>query len=317
MKILMTIILLLACRFCNGQNLIPNGDFEQYSACPMYLTQIDSALYWMNPMTNIQDVSGSPDYFHKCSESSQVDVPNNNWGSQEARSGDGYSGILLYLHFTSNVREYIETPLMVPLELNNCYHFEMFVNLGDYCQYASHDIQVYFSDSVITGVNNFHPLPFVPQIYNDSGTIFNNQSWTLVAGDYTSHGGENYLLIGNFKNDSLTNLINQGPNIQKSAYVYIDDVSLTQIPCTVGVTDENSDANFIVYPNPFSNHLLVELSNNEHTTIILYDYLLRRILKQIFTNSTTIITDQLANGIYFYELSNSIGTVKSGKIIKQ
>ena len=73
----------------------------------------------------------------------------------------------------------------------------------------------------------------------------------------------------------------------------------------------------LVYPNPFSTQFTFSLSDNEPTTISLYNFLGQQILQQTFTNSTTINTAQLANGIYFYELRNSKGAIKNGKVIKQ
>ena len=49
MKKIITIYILLTCGIGYGQNLVPNGDFEQFSGCPTNWGQIDSALFWMNP----------------------------------------------------------------------------------------------------------------------------------------------------------------------------------------------------------------------------------------------------------------------------
>src|ERR1700704_5421680 len=55
-----------------GQNLVPNGDFEQYSGCPNFAGQMDSCLFWINPAP--YPPAGSPDYFNQCA--SFVNVPN-------------------------------------------------------------------------------------------------------------------------------------------------------------------------------------------------------------------------------------------------
>jgi|SRR6185436_6637446 len=103
------IILLLMCRICNAQNLVPNGDFEQYSTCPSAFSQLDSALFWLNP------TSCSPDYFNQCSNPSSVGVPNNFSGFQLAHSGVGYGGFYLRSNSFPNQREYIEIPFLSPL----------------------------------------------------------------------------------------------------------------------------------------------------------------------------------------------------------
>jgi len=72
-----------------------------------------------------------------------------------------------------------------------------------------------------------------------------------------------------------------------------------------------------VYPNPFTNQFTVQLSDNGQTTILLYNFVGQQLWQQTFTNSTTINTEQLADGIYFYELRNDKGVIKTGKVVKQ
>lgn len=78
-----------------------------------------------------------------------------------------------------------------------------------------------------------------------------------------------------------------------------------------------ANESFNVYPNPFSTQITFSLADNEPTTTSLYNFLGQQVLKQTFTNSTTINTEQLADGIYFYELRNEKGAAKNGKVLKQ
>jgi hypothetical protein len=131
-------------------------------------------------------------------------------------------------------REYIETPFSSTVDssliANKRYHFEMYINLCNASKYNSYDIGAYFSDTLISGINNWTPLPLVPQINNTISNIPDTLNWTLISGDYTAHGGERYLIIGNFKNNSLTNnsTYNASAN-EDRVYFYMDDVSLTQV----------------------------------------------------------------------------------------
>lgn len=43
-----------------AQNLVPNGDFEDYTQCPDYVSQIDRAVGWFRP------TEGTSDYLHAC-----------------------------------------------------------------------------------------------------------------------------------------------------------------------------------------------------------------------------------------------------------
>lgn len=313
MKNIFTISLLLTCSFCFAQNLVPNGDFEQYSACPTNYSQLDSALYWINPANG--GLGGTPDYYNQCA-TQYMGVPDNDKGFQAANSGVAYAGLYLYQKF-STWHEFIQVPLTSALISNTSYHFEMYVNVADSAYYTSPSIGVYFSDTQVSGVNNALPLPFTPQITNDTTNAFDALNWTRVSGNYTAHGGESFLIIGNFKSDAATVLHPSNINSvepYRAAYVYIDDVFLSQV---TGINKSLVDADVNIYPNPVTDILQVSVGNNEPSEIILYNICSQQILLQPFTNATSINTAQLAHGIYFYEIRNSKGMLKTGKIIKQ
>jgi gliding motility-associated-like protein len=223
-----------------SQNLIPNGDFEQYYHCPQSPGQLDSCIFWINPANNN---SANPDYYNQCSGLSIVGVPNNFGGFQMARSGIAYSGLVVY-HDSGlpNYREYIEVPFKTTLEANSCYHLSMYVNSGNNSVYSINDIGAYFSDILISGVNNYFPLPFTPQFNNITTVLSDTLNWTLIEGDIQANGGENFLIIGNFNNDASTtvNLINPSAMWQ-IAYLYIDDVAVYKCNTPVYIADAGID----------------------------------------------------------------------------
>ena len=314
MKRRCTIILLfLFCSVCNAQNLLPNGSFEQYSWCPFQVSQIDSCLYWFNPAT------GTPDYFNSCGAST-VQVPDNTFGYQQAHDGLAYAGIILRtLTANPNYREYIETPLLSTLVANECYHFECYCSLGNKMKYTTDALGVYFSDTIIHDITDYNPLTFTPQINNVDGNIFDTLNWTLVEGDYTAIGGENFIIIGNFKDDANTDTIvvnNSAPDPTK-IYIYIDDVSLTQVSCITGVKENNLISSVKTFPNPMSDKLNIQISNNEPAEIILYDVTSRKLLEQNMIGSSTINMKNFSKGIYFYEVRNRNGEVGIGKVMKE
>lgn len=297
-----------------GQNLVPNGDFEQFIGCPTNYGQINSATYWINP-ANASGLGGTSDYFNQCGVGF-MGVPNNAEGFQLAHSGGAYGGIVLYQLFNT-WHEFIEIFLTSPLISNTCYHFEMFVNAADSSYYNSPSIGIYFSDTLIAGVNNALPLPFIPQINNDTTNTFDSSNWISVSGTYMAQGGENYLIIGNFQSDANTILyVNNANNLEpfRRAYVYIDDVSLT--PCITGFDGQSTKEELNIYPNPLKDKLNVVVNNKDLSEIILYDFASRKILQEKFTNSVALITEQLAKGIYLYEVRNKNGVIKKGKVLK-
>ncbi|HLG36394.1 MAG TPA: T9SS type A sorting domain-containing protein [Bacteroidia bacterium] len=307
MKKILLISLIIFSFSVEAQNLVPNGDFEQYSSCPNGPSQLDSALFWFNPG------GGSPDYLNQCSGNPFSDVPNNVWGYQAAYGGNGYCGIYLVviqMMQSQNYREYVEVPLTSPLISNLCYDFEMYINLGNICSYTTDDIGVYFSDTAINGSTNYYPLPFIPQINNISGNMPDSINWMLVNGSYTASGGESYLIIGNFKNDANTDTVVSNGLGNTYSYVYIDDVSLT--PCksnTVNEPVKNSAIN--IYPSLSSEDLIIEISvlSSENKYLSIYNSLSQEVLFKRFTEQSYAVgISSFQNGIYFVE-------VRSGKEI--
>lgn len=72
-----------------------------------------------------------------------------------------------------------------------------------------------------------------------------------------------------------------------------------------------------LFPNPFDSYLMLHVEANEPTFISIYDFLGQSIWQQSFTQSATIQTEWLENGVYFYEIKNPKGKQKVGKIVKQ
>ena len=311
-KLIYIILFILTSRIGGAQNLVPNGDFEQYSGCPVGYDDLDSSLYWFNP--TVGGNNGSPEYFNICSPTSGLQTPGNFYGYQPAHSGVAYSGIAIYIATLQNFREYIEVPLTAPLTANECYHFEMYANLGNVCKYTSDAISVYFSDTAIIGVPNYFPLPFNPQINNLIGNVFDTLSWTNISGDYDAIGGETFLIIGNFRDDAATTAIVANNSGLQYAYCYIDDISLTT--CTTGLNEMALIPNTLIYPNPFNGKLNVQANDNQIYEIIIYDISSRKLLQKQFTNSLLLNTEQLAKGIYIYEVKGNNGSSRKGTIVK-
>ncbi len=315
-KLICIIILLLTCRICNAQNLVPNGDFEQYSNCPLRFGQIDSLLYWFNPCIppygGSGTLSGSSDYYNACNDTAGINVPDALYGYQLAHSDSGYAGLISYYSGISNFREYIEVPLTSSLIANNCYYFEMYVSLANISGYTADTIGAYFSDTIVANLHSHLPFYFNPQVKNTTGLIVDTLNWTLINGTFIANGGESYLIIGNFNDDQQTNIFGVS-GWTYMAYFYIDDVLLT--PCT-SIEQQNSNSEIKIYPNPISDKLTVSVKDNNISEIIFYDITSRKLLQQAFTNSFTINTEQLAKGIYLYEVRNKSGLCKKGKVVK-
>ncbi|MBW8051549.1 MAG: T9SS type B sorting domain-containing protein [Cytophagales bacterium] len=237
-----------------AQNLVPNGDFENYSSCPTGISQFDLAVPWNNPN------QATPDYYNACyvdpfcppiccppfcPGASSVDVPDNLLGYQVARSGVGYAGFIAYEDFPCLLppcpcpnpdtsppwREYMQVQLTTPLAAGVTYCVQFYVSLADSVRYATDDIGLYFSNTAISDPDS-GALPFTPQIVNTSGVITDAINWVLIDGTYIAAGGEAYIIIGNFKDDVNTTVVcvnSNAPFGNSFAYYYVEDVYIDTI----------------------------------------------------------------------------------------
>ncbi|MCW3105342.1 MAG: hypothetical protein JWO09_3782 [Bacteroidetes bacterium] len=89
---------------------------------------------------------------------------------------------------------------------------------------------------------------------------------------------------------------------------------------SVGIDEAPSQSAMqaVVYPNPFTGQLRISVeSTQEPAEVILYDLTSRRVMYESFTSSVILNTEQLAKGIYIYQVRTGNTVLKSGKVIKQ
>ncbi|MBP6334525.1 MAG: T9SS type A sorting domain-containing protein [Bacteroidia bacterium] len=301
-----------------SQELIPNGSFENYSACPTQFGQLSRAIGWINPSIGGITNPGSPDFLHSCDTINNAGVPLNSVGYQFPHTGDGYAGIALWSPVAGleNFREYLECPIDTILEAGQCYHFKMYVNLANNVKFTTDAIGVYFSDTAIVDITDNYFLPYTAQITQPAGYFFDTLNWTMVSGNYVAHGGESYILVGNFNDFSNTSaaVANSTGTIQ-SAYVYVDDISLQL--CTTGITEIPRVYSANIYPNPFTNSITIDIGIGQSGEIYIYDITSRCITYKKIKETLNFDTSFMSNGMYMFQLLTSNGQVKSGKIIKQ
>lgn len=94
----------------------------------------------------------------------------------------------------------------------------------------------------------------------------------------------------------------------------------TNITMDPSLSTENTDnpLAFSVFPNPFANQLTFTLPSNQKSTVRIYNMLSQLVIEQKLSNSLTIETNDLKDGVYMYTIKNNQGKVlKSGKLIKK
>ena len=325
MKKLITILLLLTYGICSGQNIVNNPSFEIYSSCPTNINsgapdQVAKATGWYSSL-------GTPDYFNSCAtQSTNVSIPNNQFGYQGAFTGNGYCGFHCY-GGGSNYREIISSLLPSTLIIGQEYFVSFEISFGDKSPYfgiANNKLGIKFSTVAYTNLSP-PPINNFAHFYT-SAIVSDTLNWIKIKGSFISDSLYQYINLGNFFDDTHTDTLLIGTS--GNNYYFIDDicVSIDSNSCYSSSHEsvqELNQNNITIYPNPITDKLTVNIDNNEPTEITLYDLSSRKLLQQTFTNTTTINTEQLAKGMYFYEvrcfekLSRTNRIIKNGKVIKE
>jgi len=292
-----TILFFLYGIFAQGQNLVKNPSFEDYNACPDGLGTFKSdVISWSTP------TEGSTDYFNTCSTA--MGIPDNFNGSQPSKFGEGYAG--MYLYAPGDYREYMQAELAQKLVKGEKYILSFYISRAEKSDYSITDIQVLFSQEKIDlpikkelskmqlsriGENRFHWV----QIPN---TKFYSESrdWILVSTEFTAEGHENFMTLGNFKNNRTTKLRQNRSGSNKGAYYYVDMVSLEASSPKGYILNKPQIFGSVLFD--FDKYELLETSVKELNE--LYSHLQRDEALQIQING---YTDSLGSDSYNRSLS--------------
>lgn len=195
------------------------------------------------------------------------------------------------------------------------YFINFWVSLSDSSNYATDDIGIAFStDSILNDTT--YILYTSPQLENSSTNIISDKlNWTMISGEYIAIGGEEFIAIGNFKDDLNTDTIpvSGGGGISNSdysgGYYYIDDICIStdSLLCAIetGVKESNKSS-FQLYPNPVQEILTLNIFSTKgffriYNTSGILVYL------QNFSKRGKYQVDmsKFSNGIYFLQLQDN------------
>ena len=236
--------LVLGIRIVNAQqNLVPNYSFEQKVQCIDGFGEFNDYIFdWTGQGFGVGWGSGLSWFTAQCNSHYYASVPDNVMGYQYAHSGASYAGITTFLNDGTineiDFRNYIQVKLYSTLKTNTKYCVIFYVSLADICDYACNDMGAYFSDSALYSNPTCRVKSnFTPQIANDpiNNPLIDTVNWIKIAGNFIAAGGEQYIVIGNFKGDASSYIDSVGSNFpsidddELSAYYYIDDVSVLEV----------------------------------------------------------------------------------------
>jgi len=229
------------------QNLVLNSSFEKKHGCPMDYTQVQ--------LTHLESWrqlgKGTPDYFNACSEA--AGVPKNVFGDEMAFDGEAYAGLVTFATGKKNYREYLCSELSRPLVAGELICVEVKVSSADICAFYSDGFGVVLSEKEPRQIEqeciNIKVAVENPRLY----LIDQVDGWVKMGNVYKASGGEKFITLGNFKNDSQTNVLRRtekGKYFGDYSYLYIDDVILKPIRSKSECSCENEVLQSLVFDPP-------------------------------------------------------------------
>ncbi|QQR87945.1 MAG: T9SS type A sorting domain-containing protein [Flavobacteriales bacterium] len=256
--------LLMMAGVMQGQNLVPNGSFEEYD------TECENGVNTYMVVAWDEVSCGLPfGYLHACNNTigNQPGVPYNGLGYQQAADGDGYISMWT-LRMNSqggfpdgNPQMYATVELTDPLVAGQHYCLWLRVNMADISCYmtgAFHALVGYGFPNVCNYQDTAWDT-YATATWDISGV--DTANWTLLEAEFEANGGEDNLTIGAFQEadeiDSVFVADNSTLLGSLLAIYIVDNVQLWA--CNVGVEERNGLGTLELYPNPVSDVLNVVL----------------------------------------------------------
>ncbi len=283
-------------------NLVPNPSFEIYSSCPSGAGEVYKSTGW-------DSYCESPDYLNSCASVSfpQMSVPSNMLGFQYALSGNAYCGLYTYAT-TGFYREIIGAQLITPLIIGQKYFVSFEIVLTEiYGGCATDKIGTKFS-TVPFSFSNPVPINNSAQVYSSS-IITDTTNWTKITGSFTSDSSYNYIMLGNFFDDSNTDTAQVEGMLNCFSYYFIENVCVsTDSIYAANWTSNNEiqvDNSLSVFPNPTTNGICYIKSQEKIESIEIYDLLGKKINAIILNNIDLYEVDFVDNtsGIFFFKIT--------------
>ena len=311
-KLYLCFFLVLICCKVYCQNLVPNPSFEDTLYCPVSFGDLYSIKYWHKP------TQGSADYFNICNVS-DVEMPNNGFGYQNARTGNGYSGVAnVFDSITANnYREYIQVKLTDSLILNKKYIVSFFINKSDSTPIAITNMGAYISKTPVGGSFDTQ-INVLPQIQNPQGVYLTDTSnWVEINDTLVATGGEQYITIGcftdNVNTDTLSLFFSQ--NYYFQSYYYIDDVSIVENLSNSIATIKNDFFNqTFIFPNPTKNNFNIKTNSIIESLELINEY---GTCIKVFPCSARYDISNISNGIYVIKINNKNSSIYKKLIINR
>ena len=254
---------------CDAQNLVPNPGFEEYDTCQADEFGVNGPISWFR-------TNGTPDYLQSCLPYGHFQsLPMNFFTYQEPFEGASCAGVYTYWqNGQTEYREWIMAPLLEPMVVGQTYYCSLQANaaFGGNHTYPQHwlandKVGMRFTTTAMPtwSVNDPFPVPpnhahiLYPQILSDT------VGWTLVSGSFVADSAYQYVMIGQFFSNALTDTLQFSPEgvpwyWLPRAYTLVDAVCVTTNPegCAFGQdVGEGQAIASVLFPNPARDQVVV------------------------------------------------------------
>ncbi|MCB9163700.1 MAG: T9SS type A sorting domain-containing protein [Flavobacteriales bacterium] len=262
-------LLFVAALRCEAQiNLVPNAGFEESDTCTTMDFGVEGPLNW-------HSANGTPDHLQSCVPYGAFNgLPMNFLTFQESFEGSSCVGVQTYHQSGSTeYREWIQAALLEPMVIGQTYYCSFRANaaFGGNAEYptiwlASDKVGMIFTmQDRMWEVGDPYPVPpnyahfMYPQVLADT------VGWTLVSGSFVADSAYQYVMIGQFFSNALTDTLHfADPNSvfpwYPRGYTLVDAVCVSASPegCDLGqgVGDVQATGP-VLFPNPAQEQLIV------------------------------------------------------------
>jgi len=239
--ILLTYLILSGGLFGQASNLVLNPSFEQ----KVDFQNNTPTTGWSKCLKN-----DTPDYIEFSARGKPEFYYRKYIGGLLPYDGNAYAGIFCYrtnpLRGIDNIREFIQAPLVQPLQKDTLYLVSLYVALDPESTTAINNFNVYFGKEPVALKKEKQMFVLHPQI-RFRQMILDSLSWMRLETTYKARGQETQIILGNFSTDNslrkknvyhMSSMLEKWNmhELERAAYYYIDMVSVVKIsdlPTTV------------------------------------------------------------------------------------
>ena len=231
------------------QNLVPNPSFEIYKVCPNNPLDPPPPPWYVPTNYGIA-------YCNACSNSPNLSVPFFGLGNfQYAHTGNAFCALDFVNNYTQNHRNYYQVKLLDSLKKNKFYYVEFFAVSTNTAAARCNNIAALFTNTAVYVDTVHYPYGVLngnPQIVNYGNPIISDTfNWIKVSAIFKAQGGEQYLTLGNFKDDTLTNYLVLDSSLYDYAGYSIDDVSVIPLDSFCLKADAGRDTTITIGDSVF------------------------------------------------------------------